>query len=215
MVSSLKELIEEPGLVNAEDPEAKFTSSGVSWQAYETLLVKLADNSHYRITYLDGVLEIVSPSKKYETIKSRLAILIALYLIRKRIKNLPMGSTTFKNSFHKVGVEPDECYCIGEEKDIPDLAVEVNITSGSISKLETYRRLGVAEIWFWERNELKLYHLRNNSQQEQAIVFPETYGYEQIAKSEVLPQLDISLLIKCALIPDSVTACLEFEQGIT
>jgi hypothetical protein len=50
MVSSLKKLIEEPELGQADDPEERFTSSGVSWQTYEALLVKLEDNSHYRIS---------------------------------------------------------------------------------------------------------------------------------------------------------------------
>ncbi|WP_339383941.1 hypothetical protein [Fortiea sp. LEGE XX443] len=34
------------------------------------------------------------------------------------------------------------------------------VTSESINKLETYRRLGIAEVWFWESNRLKIYHLR-------------------------------------------------------
>jgi Uma2 family endonuclease len=214
MIGSFRELIHETELGSADDPEETFISSGVSWEFYETLLAKLEDDSHYRISYLDGILEIVSPSRRHETIKSRLAILIALYLLRKRIKHLPMGSTTFRNRAKKAGAEPDECYCIGEEKDVPDLVVEVIVTSGTISKLETYRRLEVPEVWFWERNRLKLYHLRDNSQSEQATVYPDTYGYEQITISEVLPQLDISLLIRCAMISDSVQAGVEFEEGL-
>lgn len=64
MVSSLKELIDEPELTGIDDPEERFITSEVSWQQYEALLAKLEDNSHYRVTYLDGVLEIVSPSFK-------------------------------------------------------------------------------------------------------------------------------------------------------
>lgn len=210
MVSNLKELIDEPELAGIDDPEERFTTNSVSWQIYEALLTKLENNSHYRITYLDGVLEIVSPSARHEKLKKRLATLIEFYLIKKRIQHTPMGSTTIRNKLKKAGAEPDECYCIGEEKNIPDLAIEVIITSGSIDKLETYRRLGVAEVWLWEINRLKLYHLR----EETPTVFLSTHGYEQIKSSELLPELDISLLEQCALISDQIQAIDEFEQGI-
>lgn len=210
MVSNLKELIDEPELAGIDDPEERFTTSCVSWQIYEALLTKLENNSHYRITYLDGVLEIVSPSARHEKLKKRLATLIEFYLIKKRIQHTPMGSTTIRNKLKKAGAEPDECYCIGEEKNIPDLAIEVIITSGSIDKLETYRRLGVAEVWLWEINRLKLYHLR----EETPSIFLSTHGYEQIKSSELLPELDISLLEQCALISDQIQAIDEFEQGI-
>ena len=210
MVSNLKELIDEPELAGIDDPEERFTTSSVSWQIYEALLTKLENNSHYRITYLDGVLEIVSPSARHEKLKKRLATLIEFYLIKKRIQHTPMGSTTIRNKLKKAGAEPDECYCIGEEKNIPDLAIEVIITSGSIDKLETYRRLGVAEVWLWEINRLKLYHLR----EETPTVFLSTHGYEQIKSSELLPELDLSLLEQCALISDQIQAIDEFEKGI-
>lgn len=210
MVSNLKELIDEPELAGIDDPEERFTTSSVSWQIYEALLTKLENNSHYRITYLDGVLEIVSPSARHEKLKKRLATLIEFYLIKKRIQHTPMGSTTIRNKLKKAGAEPDECYCIGEEKNIPDLAIEVIITSGSIDKLETYRRLGMAEVWLWEINHLKLYHLR----EETPSVFLSTHGYEQITVSELLPELDISLLEQCALISDQIQAIDEFEKGI-
>lgn len=210
MVSNLKELIDEPELAGIDDPEERFTTSSVSWQIYEALLAKLENNSHYRITYLDGVLEIVSPSARHEKLKKRLATLIEFYLIKKRIQHTPMGSTTIRNKLKKAGAEPDECYCIGEEKNIPDLAIEVIITSGSIDKLETYRRLGVAEVWLWEINRLKLYHLR----EETPSIFLSTHGYEQLTVSEFLPELDLSLLEQCALISDQIQAIDEFEQGI-
>jgi Uma2 family endonuclease len=210
MVSSLKELFNEAELADADDPEEKFISSGVSWQMYEALLIKLEDNFHYRVTYLDGILEIVSPSIRHESIKKRLAILLERYLYKKRIQFKPIGSSTIKKQLLKAGAEPDECYCIGEAKNIPDLAIEVTVTSGSIDKLEIYRRLGVAEVWFWESSKLKLYRKR----EEEPSKLLQTNGYEQIDTSEVLPELNIYLLEKCTLISDDIQAIDEFEQGI-
>lgn len=210
MVSSLKEIIEEPEIAHANDPEERFTTSGVSWSSYEALLAKLEENSHYRVTYLDGVLEILSPSIKHEKVKKNLAMLLEHFLYKKRINCIPLGSTTFRNKAKKAGAEPDECYCIGEEKSVPDIAVEVNMTSGNIDKLETYRRLGVKEVWMWKTNRLSLYHLR----EETPNVFVDTYGYERITISEFLPELDISLLSRCALITNSLQCIDEFEQGL-
>jgi Uma2 family endonuclease len=156
------------------------------------------------------VLEIVSPSLRHEKLKKRLATLVEFYLIRKRIKHTPMGSPRVKKQLKKVGAEPDECYCIGEEKSIPDLAIEVIITSGSIDKLETYRRLGVTEVWMWKVNRLTLYRLREETPSE----FLETHGYEQIAASELLPELNMPLLERCVLVSDQIEAIDEFEEGI-
>ncbi|MEA5603453.1 Uma2 family endonuclease, partial [Nostoc sp. UHCC 0252] len=58
------------------------------------------------------------------------------------------------------------------------------------------------------------YHLRDNSQNDFATIYPDTYGYEQIAVSEILPGLDISLLEQCISISDSIQAVDEFEQGL-
>ena len=211
MVSSLFELIDDPDLAGIDDPEERFTTSDVSWQQYEAVLAKLEDDSHYHVTYLDGVLEIVSPSLRHEKLKKRLATLVEFYLIRKRIKHTPMGSPRVKKQLKKVGAEPDECYCIGEEKSIPDLAIEVIITSGSIDKLETYRRLEVTEVWMWKVNRLTLYRLREETPSE----FLETHGYERIASSELLPELNIPLLERCVLVSDQIEAIDFFEQGIS
>jgi Uma2 family endonuclease len=214
MVSSLKELIDEPELDFADDPEERLTKSGLSWEAYEAILARLQDNSHYRVTYLDGILEIVSPSIRHENIKTNLGMLLERFFYSKRIRFVPMGSSTFKNKARKAGAELDECYCIGEAKKVPDIAIEVVVTSGNIRKLEVYRRLGVSEVWFWERYQFKLYHLRDNPEVPLANVYPDTYGYEQIKSSEFLPQLDISLLEQCMSISDSIEAIDEFERGI-
>jgi Uma2 family endonuclease len=64
---------------------------------------------------------------------------------------------------------------------VPDLAVEIVVTSGGINILEIYRRIGVPEVWFWEDGVISVYCLRLN-------------GYELVNKSELLPELDLRSL---------------------
>ena len=205
MVSFI-ELIPE---ARTDDSERRLIISDVTWDSYELILAKLEDNSHYRVTYLDETLEIVSPSKKHENVKSRIGFLIEFYFCKKRIKHFSMGSTTVRNRLKKAGAEPDECYSFDDdEKDIPDLAVEVTITSGSIKKLETYSRLGVKEVWFWKKNKFSLYYLRDLQQ------FAPNFGYEEIESSVLVPELNIKFLAECITIRDQVDAWEQFEQGI-
>jgi hypothetical protein len=69
-------LLQDPTValaLGAEDPEERFTITGVDWSQYEDLLVKLGDRVRYRITYLEGMLEIMSPSREHELQKKTLA----------------------------------------------------------------------------------------------------------------------------------------------
>ncbi|MEO8890026.1 MAG: Uma2 family endonuclease, partial [Coleofasciculaceae cyanobacterium] len=84
-------------------------------------------------------------------------------------------------------------------------------TSGTIDKLEIYRRLEVTEVWMWKVNRLMLYHLR----EETPLIFKETHGYEQITSSELLPDLNISIVEQCVMISDQIQAIDKFEEGIS
>ena len=79
--------------------------------------------------------------------------------------------------------------------------MEVTITSGSTNKLAKYLRLRIPEVWFWENNRLAVYRLREDD-------------YEQVSRSEFLPELDLALLVRCVLMPSRIEARTEFIQGI-
>jgi Uma2 family endonuclease len=188
-------------LLQADDPEERQVISGVSWERYETLLNDLGDSLQYRVTYLDGVLELVSPSRRHERNKTTIGSLLEDYLKQKRIRYFPLGSTTFRKQEKRGGTEPDESYCIDTEKEFPNLAIEVVVTSSSVDKLEVYRRLEVREVWFFKNNQFEIYHLRGKT-------------YEQIGQSEVLPSLDLAMLARYAIASDPLEAALEFREKI-
>lgn len=194
----LEELSE---LLQAEDPEERQTITGVNWENYEALLNDLGDSLQYRVTYLDGVIELVSPSRRHENRKTVIGSLLEDYLKDKRIRYFPLGSTTFRKEAKRGGIEPDESYCIDTEKEVPDLAIEVIVTSGGIDKLEVYKRLAVREVWFFQNNQFAVYHLRGES-------------YELVAQSELLPNLDLTILAQYAVADDPLDAALEFREKI-
>ncbi|MGL5944095.1 MAG: Uma2 family endonuclease [Waterburya sp.] len=163
-------------------PESKITLYGVTWEQYDTLVSMFMDQfPGLRMTYLEGTLEIMGTSSEHERLKTIIAHLLEMYAVEKRVTFNGYGNTTFRKEAKKRGLEPDECYCLGELKEVPDIAIEIAITSGGINKLSVYQGLGVTEVWFWQNDQFILYRLQEEE-------------YKQIARSEFLPDLDLVLL---------------------
>ncbi|HEY9748278.1 MAG TPA: Uma2 family endonuclease [Allocoleopsis sp.] len=173
----------------------------VSWQYYDRLLNKLQDNASLRLVYLDGVLEIVSPSRRHEGIKKRIATLLEVYFEETDTEYFPLGSTTFRSEEQRGGSEPDESYCIGTDKAIPDLVIEVVLTSGGVDKLTVYQRLEIPEVWFWQNEQLAVYCLRGEQ-------------YEQSDRSLLLARLDLEVLTTYINHPQPLAAVKEFRQSL-
>jgi Uma2 family endonuclease len=183
--------------------EALLVMCDVSWQGYEALLARFGDDQPgYHITYLDGILEIMSPSRRHEIDKKQIGALVEIYCEVMGINFVPLGSTTFRNEPKRGGIEPDESYCIGTDKEFPDLAIEVIVTSGNINKLDVYQRLGVLEVWFWQNNALKLYRLQPDG------------NYQQVAQSGLLPELDLAVLSDYIPVANALEARRGFRQAI-
>ncbi|MEZ2240288.1 MAG: Uma2 family endonuclease [Microcoleus sp.] len=153
----------------------------VTWEQYEQLSDMFVDDFP-RMTYLEGTLEIImTTSPEHERLKTIIARLIETFAVEKLINLNGYGSATFRREAVRRGAEPDECYCLGTLAEIPDIAIEIALTSGGIDKLEVYRGLQIPEVWFWVNNQFSVYHLREE-------------GYELISRSEFLPELDLSVL---------------------
>lgn len=155
----------------------------MDWEDYERLLNARGDHSAPRIAFLDGQVEILSPSFDHERIKSFLGRLVETWCLVRGVDVVAVGAWTQKKEKEQAGVEPDECYIVGpERKERPDLAIEVVWTSGGLRKLEIYRRIGVREVWTWRRGNLHVHVLRGQD-------------YEEVSASEVLPGIDLQLLL--------------------
>lgn len=173
----------------------------LSWREFK-VVEQLLSRPGVRLSFLDGVLEIRRmPGKKHETVKQRISTLLDLYLEFGGIDFTPTGSVTLESETGRVKREADLSYELGPNRELPDLVVEVVVTSGGIDKLEAYKRLQIPEVWFWENGRLRLYSLGAD-------------GYAEVDRSLVLPDLDIVLLARCINIENHLQAMREFRQAI-
>jgi Uma2 family endonuclease len=187
-----------PLLLETQGESNPILLHNVTWEQLEQLDVILADTGA-RFTYLDGILEIMSPpSEAHEEPKSTVSRLVEAFLQDKAVRFYIQGSLTQGKKKDGARLEPDECYSIGAKKAVPDLAIEVTVTSGGINKLVIYARLKVPEVWFWEDGTIDIYCLRENGQ------------YEKTSHSELLPDLNIELLAEHSRMADQYDAIQSF-----
>ena len=184
-MSRVTRAAEAAALYAATDPDQRVVMNGLDWWRYETMLAVRGDRSIPRMTYLEGQLELISPSRSHESIKKLLGRLLEAYAEEKGFVLEGLGSMTLRNPGAERGAEPDECYAVGKVKEHPDLALEVISTHGGLDKLNVYSGLGVREIWIWENGKLRVHALRGQR-------------YEEITASELLPEVDLALLARLA-----------------
>jgi Uma2 family endonuclease len=172
-----------------------------SWQEFEALESLLAESPGLRITYLDGLIELMTLGEPHEQIKSLIGMFIEAYFIAIEMEFIPVGSATRRGEAKKTSFEPDESYYLGTKKENPDLAIEVILTSGNLKKLEKYRRFQIPEVWLWENEQLQVYYLGIG-------------GYELVERSQLLPHLDIDLLVRCIQMPSRLEAMKTFMAAV-
>ena len=178
------------------------TLSGVSWEQFKAIEAPLLDNRQVKLTYLAGVLEIMAPiGDKHEYVKRTLGYLLEAYMRVKGIRFYGRGGFTLEEPGYASGT-PDDSYCIGTDKETPDIVIEVIVTSGSINRKELYKPKKVPEIWFWKSKELRIFRLNANGE------------YEEVNRSGFFPDLDTALLLKYLDYPDQYDAVNEFTEVI-
>lgn len=159
-------------------------SLSLDWRRFEQFLELRGDASGTRITFLDGRLEILSPSRSHEGIKKRMARLLEAWAEETNTELDGYGSWTVKDKSQDAAAEADECYLVGSRDPgrRPDLAIEVNWSTRGLHKLEVWRRLGVPEVWVWEDGALRVFRLGAGGR------------YAAARRSKLLPGLDLALL---------------------
>ena len=167
--------------------EQRVTLNHISWSAYEQILAALGEHRAARLTYDQGLLEIMVPLESHENPNRLIELFIRILVVELDLTIKTMGSTTLKYPQLKTSPEPDSAYYIqneplvrGREIDLtkdppPDLVLEVDITHTNLDKEALYARLGVPELWRYNGSKLRIMRLEEGSytEVETSLTFPD------------------------------------------
>jgi len=147
----------------------------INWNEYEDLLQQIGESRGIRTSYSDGKLQIMVVSSEHENYAWFIGRLISALSVRLRINIRFFGASTIKKERHRKGLEPDACFyvqsapLIGNRMQLdftsdppPDIAVEIDIHHGSVSKFPIYAALGVPEIWRYDGKQLQIHSLQQD-----------------------------------------------------
>ncbi|MGH9767373.1 MAG: Uma2 family endonuclease [Blastocatellia bacterium] len=175
--------------IEAMPPGAVLTLDHVSWEEYDELLEELDERPFYRLTYDNGRLEVMTVSAEHEIPAGLIPHLILVLAEELNLNFLSLRSTTLRKRKKAKGKDPDDCYYFKEFKKIsgkkrldlsvdppPDLALEVDITHGSLNKFPIYAAVGVPELWRHDGKKMEFYRLIER-------------GYVEIDHSDLFPFL--------------------------
>jgi Uma2 family endonuclease len=186
--------------IKAMPPGAILAFSNVSWAEYDELLREVDEQPHYRLTFDRGRLEVMTVSSEHEGPARLIPPLILILAEELNLDYLSRGSTTLRKKSEAVGTDPDDCYYFKQFKKIsgkkridlsvdppPDLAIEVDVTSGSLRKFPIYASLGVPEVWRYrsgsQGGKLKFHRLAEGD-------------YDEITHSDLFPFLTPEVVLK-------------------
>ncbi|MFP4132990.1 MAG: Uma2 family endonuclease [Halothece sp.] len=160
--------------------ETNLILQGIRWETYQALLQDLSKTSRKRLTYDREILEIMTPLPEHEINKRFLGRIVETATEVLGLEIYSWGSVTLMRKDLQRGIEPDECYYISREATMrgkltldlnhdppPDLAIEVDITSSSLNRLDIYAKLGITEVWRFDGQNLLIYILQNEVYQQQ------------------------------------------------
>jgi len=169
-------------------PARSVLYENVSWEEYEEVLAEVGERPGLRIAYDRGRLEIVSPGTEHEGAKSLLRQLVEAACDLLRIEYVCLGSLTMLRPDLFRGVEPDECYYIANARrahfphgiDLrrdppPDLVIEVDVSSRSLSRFPIYHALGIQEVWSYRKGRVESFRREEGGEYEpieHSISFP-------------------------------------------
>ncbi len=187
-------------LLDRATEEKLVTLRDVTWEQFKGIEAQLIDNRSVRLSYLSGILEIMSPvGPLHEYVKRTLGYLLEAYMKVNGMRFYGKGGFTLEEPGYASGT-PDESYCVGTDKETPDIVIEVIITSGTINRKELYKPKRVREVWFWKSDTIRIFYLNSSGQ------------YEEVNRSSFFPNLDPNMLLQYIAMPDQYDAVQEFEQ---
>ncbi|MBO9999211.1 MAG: Uma2 family endonuclease [Cyanobacteria bacterium SID2] len=158
----------------------------IDWKQFKNILSELGEHRAARLSYSNGLLEIMVPLPEHEKAKEIIGDIIKILLNAQGLNYESLGSTTLKNERTTRAVEPDACFYIQNQAAVigknrldlrtdppPDLAVEIDITSRT--QFDNYQVLGVPELWRYSREGLQISLLQDGQyiESNSSFIFPD------------------------------------------
>ncbi|CAN5913091.1 Uma2 family endonuclease [soil metagenome] len=175
--------------VETVDPGQRIVLQGMSWGLYEALLEE-NQTRHIFLTYDRGKLEFMSPSFRHEIYAHLIGVMIGVLAEELEIPIKCGRTTTFRRRELNKGLEPDECFWIGNEPRMrgkldydpatdppPNLAIEIEVSRRALDRMGIYAALGVPEIWRCDGQTLTIHHRQADG------------SYSVVPRSPSLPML--------------------------
>ena len=166
--------------------EQRVVLRSVSWETY-LALTEESESGSGRMTYDQGVLEIMSPGMPHEIAKRLIGRMIETFTLYRGIEIRSSSSTTFKRSELQRGFEADESYYVQHACELrgigeidlsihppPDLVLEVDMTNSSIPKKALFAAMKIPEVWRYDGASLWMGSLFQEDYQDlkQSLVLP-------------------------------------------
>lgn len=143
----------------------------IDWSTYTALRDNPA-NWPVRMTYDQGVLELMSPSRVHEWFAEFTGRLAVEWSMELGLNLCSCGSVTLRREDLDKGCEPDKSFYIEhealmrphDELDLtvhppPDLVIEADVTADSSGRMPIYRAIQVPEVWRHDTERLRFYVL--------------------------------------------------------
>jgi Uma2 family endonuclease len=166
----------------------------VGWRGYLRLLKLRGQRSVPRLIYLDGSVQLVSPSDPHEWLAFRLGEFVTGVAAGLRISFRATRQLTFRKRSSRGGVEGDATFYLanlervrGKTIDLgvdppPDLAIEAVYSNPPTKALAAYRRLKVPEVWVGERHRVRILVLGADSRYRAC---PSSLAFPILTASEI------------------------------
>lgn len=132
----------------------------MAWETYERLLADDEGRRVPRMTYDQGVLELVTPSMPHEVDAATIARFVDIVAAILGFPIRSVGSTTFLRQDLERGFEPDASFYVQNEARIrgqrqvdlsvdppPDLVLEMEMSRSALDKLALFASMGIPEVW--------------------------------------------------------------------
>jgi Uma2 family endonuclease len=151
----------------------------VSWETYERLLADDEERRVPRLTYDQGVLELVTPSKPHEVDAATITRFVDIVTAVLGIPIQSTASTTFRRQDLERGFEPDASFYVQNEARVrnrrevdlavdppPDVVLEMEMGRSALDKLPLFASMGVPEVWRCDGQRVTIFVLEQDRYRE-------------------------------------------------